>query len=233
MVTALTPVAMSTTSLRPMSPRVASTTSGGSPKTVRTNHQRLFDVIECLLERTSLSDLGGTRILIVESSDEEKRFTSGVDLVVDGTLGKERSLTLIHGVEDESSAVLFDETGFHRPAVHNVQELGRSRVGVRGVHAAWAEICIYFRNGWVREDAEVHLRHFNHSHGQAVSEQRGEIGDARKSRRSTSARTNSSGKIEQPLGTGNVRMPDDKLKRYHRRCTLTSLLLLRILSRAI
>jgi len=231
MLVARTPIAMSTTSLRPMSPRVASTTSGGRPKTVRTNHQRVSDEIERLLELTSLSDLGGTRILIIKSSDEEERFTSGVDLVVDGTLGEERSLTLGHGVENESSAVLFDETGFHCP-VHNVQELGRSRVGVRAVHAAWAEKSIYFRNGWVRDGAQVHLRHLNHSHGQAVSEQSGEVGNVRDARRSTSARTRCNGKIEQPLGTDNVSMLDGRHKRYQRRCSLTSLLLLRILSRA-
>lgn len=111
-----------------------------------------------------MRDLGGTRILIIKSSDEEERFTSGVDLVVNRTLGEDRSLTLCHCVEDESGAALFDESGFHG-SVHNVQELGRSRVGVRGVHATWAETCIWFRKGWVWDDMGIHLRHFNHSHG--------------------------------------------------------------------
>jgi len=71
-------------------------------------------------ELTSLTDLGGTRILIIKSSDEEERFTSGVDLVVDRTLGEDRSLTLGHGVKDESGAALFDESGFHGSRVHNV-----------------------------------------------------------------------------------------------------------------
>jgi len=184
------------------------------------------------LELTSLSDLGGTRVLIIKSSDEGERFASSIDLVVDGTLGEERSLALGHSVEDESSTTLFDETGFHRRAIHSVQELGRPRVSVRGVHTARAGMRMCFRKGWVREQMEAHLRHFDHSHGQAVGEQGGEVCDARETHGSTSTFTHSSGKIEQPLGTDNVNMLDCKFGRYHRRCSLTSLLLLRTLRRA-
>ena len=78
---------------------------------------------------------------------------------------------------------------------------------------------------------EVHLRHFDHSHGQAVGEQSGEVGNARESRGSTSALAHR-GKIEQPLDTDNVNTSYDKFGGYRRRCPLTSLLLLRMLSRA-
>ena len=106
-------------------------------------------------------------------------------------------------------------------------------MGVRGVHATRAETCIYFRKGWVWEDMGVHLRHFNHSHCQAVGEQSGEVGDIRETHSSTGALTSGSGKIEQPLETGNVNMLDGEFRMHHWRCSLTSLLLLRMLSRAI
>ena len=93
MVAVLTPMAMLTTSLTPMSPRVASTTSGGRPKTVRTNYQRPFEATGYLLELTSLSDLVDARVLVVESSNKSEWIASGVDLIVDGSLGEDRSLT--------------------------------------------------------------------------------------------------------------------------------------------
>lgn len=197
---ALTPVAMLTTSSRPMSPRVASTTSGGRPKTVQTDHQWPLKIAEHPFKLTSLSDLVGTRVLIVKSSDEDERITSNIDLVVDGTLGEDRSLTSGQGVEDEPSAVLLDESGFHR-SVHKVQKLGCSRVGVRGVHTARAEIRIFVRSGRMKGDKEVHLRHLTDSHSHAVGEQGGEVGDARDGESSTSTVSGAhpSVIIEQPL----------------------------------
>ena len=197
---ALAPVAMLTTSSRPMSPRVASTTSGGRPKTVQTDHQWPFKIAEHPLELTSLSDLVGTRVLIVKSSDEDERITSSIDLVVDGTLGEDRSLASGQGVDDEPSAVLLDEPSFHR-SVHKVQKLGRSRVGVRGVHTARPEMCILVRRGRVESDKEVHLRHLTDSHSHAVGEQSGEVGNARDGESSTSAVSGAHPGviIEQPL----------------------------------
>ena len=146
----LTPVAMSTTSLTPISPRVASTTSGGRPKTIQIIHQRLFEAIGYLLELTSLSNLVYTGVFVVQSSDESERIASGVDLVVNGTLGEDRPLTRAQSIDDESSTVLFDETRFQRRPIRDEQELCRSRVGVRAVHTAWSEIRGFFFSEWVR-----------------------------------------------------------------------------------
>ena len=54
---------------------------------------------------------------------------------MDRSLGEERSLTFAHGVDDESSTILLDEPGFYL-AVNDVQEFGRSGMGVGGVHPA-------------------------------------------------------------------------------------------------
>ena len=54
---------------------------------------------------------------------------------MDRTLGEDGSLTLSQGVDDEASPVLLDETGFHI-SVNEEKELGRSGMGVGGVHSA-------------------------------------------------------------------------------------------------
>ena len=93
---------------------------------------------------TSLSDLTNTGVLVVKSGNESKRFTPKVDLVMDRTLGEKGSLTLIYVVDDETSSVLLDEPSFQL-AVNDVQELGRSGMGVGAVHAArsdrWSALC--------------------------------------------------------------------------------------------
>jgi len=121
----------------PMSPRVAETTSGGRPKTNRnglisaptTSRNNRIQIL------TSLTDLIDTRVFVVKSSDESERFTPGVDLIMDRTLGENCSLTRSQGVDDESSPVLLDEPGFHI-ALDEIKELGRSGMGVGGVHSA-------------------------------------------------------------------------------------------------
>ena len=133
----LTPLAMLTTSSMPISPRVAATTSGGRPKT---DGSRLVSTPTISRNTgpwvlTSLGDLVDTWVLAVKSGDEGHRFTPGVDLVMDGTLGEDGSLALSQRVDDEAGTVLLDKPGFHR-AVNDEQELGRSRMGVWGVHSA-------------------------------------------------------------------------------------------------
>ena len=120
----------------PMSPRVAATTSGGRPKTNRngpisaiTSKNNRIQIL------TSLSDLIDTRVFVVKGSDESERFTSGVDLVMDRTLGENGSLTLGQSIDDEASSVLLDEPGFHI-SVDEVKELGRSGMSMGGVHSA-------------------------------------------------------------------------------------------------
>jgi hypothetical protein len=133
----LTPLAISTTSLTPTSPRVAATTSGGRPKTEtsRPISASAASRNSTIWTLTSLGDLADTRVLVVESSDESQRLAPEVDLVMDRTLGEERSLTCADGVEDESSTVLLDESGLHL-AVNDKQELGGSGMGVGAVHSA-------------------------------------------------------------------------------------------------
>ena len=84
---------------------------------------------------TSLGDLAGTGVLVVESGNESDRLTPEVDLVMDRTLGENGSLTLGQSIDDEASSVLLDEPGFHIP-IDEVKELGRSGMGMRGVHSA-------------------------------------------------------------------------------------------------
>lgn len=89
------------------------------------------------MKLTSLSDLTGAGVLVVESGDEEDRITAGVDLVVDRPLREEGTLAFGQGIVDEASPVLFDESSFHL-SVDEVKDLGCSGVGVRGIHAAWS-----------------------------------------------------------------------------------------------
>ena len=62
---------------------------------------------------TSLSDLGGTGILVIEGGDEEDGIATGVDLVVDRPLREKCALTFGQSILDEASSVLFDESGLH------------------------------------------------------------------------------------------------------------------------
>lgn len=81
---ALSPVAMLTISLRPMSPRAAPTTSGGRPELSRltiSDPSKHYSTLRSS-KLTSLSDLDGIRVLIVKRSDEVWRLTSNIDLVV-------------------------------------------------------------------------------------------------------------------------------------------------------
>ena len=87
---------------------------------------------------TPLGDLAGTRVLVIEGGDEEDRIAAGVDLVMDRALREKGALTLCQEIFDKTSAVLFDEADFYLSA-HEVEELGRSWVSVRGVHAAWPD----------------------------------------------------------------------------------------------
>lgn len=89
------------------------------------------------MKLTSLGDLGGAGVLIVESGDEENWFAAGVDLIVDRSMREQGALTCCQGVFDEASTVLFDKAGFHLSA-HKVQDLGCPGVGMRSVHAAWS-----------------------------------------------------------------------------------------------
>ena len=127
---------MVTTSSTPTSPSVAATTSEGRPKT---NGNRPVSAPTTSRENkirilTSLGDLKGTGVLVVKSSDEGDGVTPGVDLVMDRTLGEDGSLTFSQGVDDEASPVLLDEPGFHI-TVDEEKELGRSGVGMGGVHS--------------------------------------------------------------------------------------------------
>ena len=85
---------------------------------------------------TSLSDLGGTGVFVIKSGDEEDGIAASVDLVVDRPLGEKCTLTFGQDVVDKASTVLFDESGFEFSG-HEVKDFGRSRVGVRSIHAAW------------------------------------------------------------------------------------------------
>jgi len=104
----------------------------------------------------ALSDLTGTRVLVIESSDKEDWITAGVDLIVDRPMRKKGALTFGQDVVDEASTVLSNEPGFHLSA-HEVKDLGCPGVCVRGVHAAWL--------------------HLADSHGNAIGEQGWEIRD--------------------------------------------------------
>jgi hypothetical protein len=133
----LTPLAMSTTSSMPTSPRVAATTSGGRPKT---NENRSISALTTsrnnrIRTLTSLGDLTGTGVLVVKSSDESDRITPEVDLVMDRTLGENGSLAFTQFVDDEAGSVLLNEPGF-QVAVDEEKELGRSGMGVGSVHSA-------------------------------------------------------------------------------------------------
>jgi len=88
------------------------------------------------MELTSLSDLGGTGVLVVKGGDEEGWIAAGVDLVVDRSLREKCTLTFGQDIGDEASTVLFDESGFQLSG-HEVKDLCRSGVGVGGIHAAW------------------------------------------------------------------------------------------------
>ena len=59
-----------------------------------------------------MGSLTGTRVLIVKRGDESERFTPKVDLEMDRTLGEDRTLSLSHGVGNESGPVLLDKPGF-------------------------------------------------------------------------------------------------------------------------
>jgi len=128
----------------------------------------------------SLGDLASTRVLIVKSGDESERFTPGVDLVMDRTLGENGSLTWSQGVDDKASSILLDEPDLHT-AVNEVKELGRPGVGVGGVHPA--------------------RFHLTDSHGDAVREERREVGDIGEGEVSAGAPdgTDSGIVIEQPV----------------------------------
>ena len=58
----------------------------------------------------------------------------------------------------------------------------------------------------MREDTEVGLRHFDHSHGHAIGEQSRKVGNAREGDGTPSGleRTHPSGVIEQPLDPDNI-----------------------------
>lgn len=128
----------------------------------------------------SLGDLAGTRVLVVKSSDEEERFTPGVDLIMDRTLGEKGALTRSHRIDDETRSVLLDEPGFHG-SIDEEKDLGRSGMGVRGVHSA--------------------RRHLSDSQGDAVREERREVCDIGDGEASAGALggTDSSIIIEQPV----------------------------------
>lgn len=57
---------------------------------------------------------------------------------MDGTLREESGLVCLDLVEDESGTILRDHSRDER-AIGDIIELCRSRVGVRGVHAAWTD----------------------------------------------------------------------------------------------
>ena len=52
-------------------------------------------------------------------------------------MGEKGTLAFSQDVVDEASSILFNEPGFHLSA-YEIKDLGRSGVGVRGVHAAWS-----------------------------------------------------------------------------------------------
>jgi hypothetical protein len=90
---------------------VASTTSGGIPKTAwgrggSINRQTELD----RWSLTPLADGSNTRVLIVQTSHESGGFTAEVRLVVEGALREDGSLTGDDGVCDESGAVFLEET---------------------------------------------------------------------------------------------------------------------------
>jgi len=128
----------------------------------------------------SLSGLVNSGVLIVESGDESDRFTAEVELVMDRTLGENCSLTPGEGVDDKASPVLFDEPGIHL-TINEEQELGRSRVGVGGVHSARCHLADSHSHTVRKESREV-----------------GDIGDGEVSA-SVADGTNSSIIIEQPI----------------------------------
>jgi hypothetical protein len=186
-----------------MSPRVAATTSGERPKTLKkqTPHQDQKSGNRRIRILTSLGNLTDTGILVVKSGDKSKRFTSEVGLEVDRSLGEEGPLTCIHGVEDEPGPILFDEPGFDL-TVNDVQELGRSGMGVRGIHSARSgEWFVRVRKrrgeGWALQD----LRQLADSHGHPVGKERREVGDIGDGEASAGIfrGTNSGIEIEQPL----------------------------------
>ena len=197
----LTPLAMSTTSLRPTSPRVAATTSGGRPKTNGSGRISTPVLLKNTRIRglTSLGNLANSRVLVVKSGDKGERFTPSVDLVMDRTLGEDGSLALSHRVDDEASTVLLDKPSFHR-AVNNEQELGRARMCVGRVHST-RPVCITLERVPRRRMRSQDLRHLTDSHGHAICKKRGEVGDIGDGEGSAciGRGTNSGSIIEQPL----------------------------------
>jgi len=121
----------------------------------------------------SLSDLAGARVLVIESGDKENWTTANIDLIMDRSLREKGALTFGQDVVDEGSTVLLDETGFHL-SVYEVKELGRSGVGVRGIHAAWSKH--FNESGRIAESRIRNVSlHLYNSHGHTVGEQGGEI----------------------------------------------------------
>jgi hypothetical protein len=86
---------------------------------------------------TSLSNLARTGVFVVENGNKEDWIAAGVRLVVaDRPLREKDTLTFCQGVFDETSTILSNKARFHL-SVHEVEDLGRSGVGMRGVYAAW------------------------------------------------------------------------------------------------
>lgn len=90
--------------------------------------------------KESLGDLAGTRVLIVKRGDESKGFTPKVGLEMGRTLGENRTLTLSQGVDNESRPVLLNKPRLELTAAGEVQELGRSGMGVRRVHSTRCQL---------------------------------------------------------------------------------------------
>ena len=184
----------------PKSPRVAATTSDGRPKTngnglrsaPSTSGKNRIRIL------TSLGDLTGTGVLVVKSGNESERLTPEVDLVMSRTLGENGSLTLSQRVDDEASPVLLDEPGFHI-TVGDVKELGRSGMGMGGVHSTRSSGGL--ARGSERRSGLKDILHLTDSHGHAVREEGREIGDTGDSQVSASTPdgTDSCVEIEKPL----------------------------------
>lgn len=88
-----------------------------------------------------MSDQAHTRVLIVDGGDEGEGFTPEISLEMDRSLWEDGSLTLSQRVDDDSSSALFEEPGLHLTVTSDVEDLGRSGVGVRGAQST--------RSGWV------------------------------------------------------------------------------------
>ena len=72
---------------------------------------------------------------------------------MDRTLGENRSLSFAQGVDHEASPVLLDESGLHI-TVDEEKELGRSGVGMGGVHSTRSKRWV--SKGIVREVEDRH-----------------------------------------------------------------------------